>query len=450
MTNSSPKKPRLDHSSEFFCVGHNHRTADIETREAYYLTPEQVELALVATSKKFGLSELAMLSTCNRCEVFGFSSAATFLSVEFLHEIYEFIHETVNSKSKIGPDLFRKTPYTSTGWDAIRHTFHVAASLDSLVLGETQITGQFKDAITIARNAGTLGAMLGRLTQEALGTAKKIRTETAIGRHRVSISHAAIDLARRASSDLSTLSFLILGAGEMSRVAAEYAASYKPRRLVIANRTKEKATTLVEQLNFGEAHGHDQLSSLIAHADVVISATSASEFVVMKSDIVTAFKTRKNSRLGPLFLIDIALPRDIDPKCSEVEGVYLFDIDDLKSVVEAHMDKRREAVVEAEHIVTERMDNFSQWLGLQKMAPLISSSSKYFTDTILKEAQKTFARENFSRLDDDQRKAIDAMVAAMASRFTSDIAKTLRNATGDETQALISALKALFEKDPSP
>ena len=208
-------------SGDFFCVGHNHRTANISVRETLYLTPEQVETALVATSKKFNISELAILSTCNRCEVFGLVSEKNSVSADFLCEVYAYIHESVSSKSNIDPSMLSQTLYTATGVDAVRHTFHVASSLDSLVLGETQITGQFKDAIALAQKVGTLGTMLGRLSQEALGAAKKIRTETEIGRHRVSISHAAIDLARRASPDLSKLNFLILGAGEMARVAAE-------------------------------------------------------------------------------------------------------------------------------------------------------------------------------------------------------------------------------------
>lgn len=437
-------------SGDFFCVGHNHRTANISVRETLYLTPEQVETALVATSKKFNISELAILSTCNRCEVFGLVSEKNSVSADFLCEVYAYIHESVSSKSNIDPSMLSQTLYTATGVDAVRHTFHVASSLDSLVLGETQITGQFKDAIALAQKVGTLGTMLGRLSQEALGAAKKIRTETEIGRHRVSISHAAIDLARRASPDLSKLNFLILGAGEMARVAAEYAASYKPRRLVIANRNKAKAAILVEQLNFGEAQDHSLLSSLIAHADVVISATSASECIVMKYDIIMALKVRDSSRMGPLFLIDIALPRDIDPKCGELDDVYLFDIDDLKSVVNAHMDKRREAVLEAEHIITERVSNFSQWLGLQKIGPTLSASSKYFSDIMTKESQKTFSRDNFSGLNHQQRKAIDAMFDAIASRITSDIAKTLRHADHQTSPLMTAALQALFDKDPSP
>ena len=219
---------------------------------------------------------------------------------------------------------------------------------------------------------------------------------------------------------------------------------------MIANRNKAKAAILVEQLNFGEAQDHSLLSSLIAHADVVISATSASECIVMKYDIIMALKVRDSSRMGPLFLIDIALPRDIDPKCGELDDVYLFDIDDLKSVVNAHMDKRREAVLEAEHIITERVSNFSQWLGLQKIGPTLSASSKYFSDIMTKESQKTFSRDNFSGLNHQQRKAIDAMFDAIASRITSDIAKTLRHADHQTSPFMTAALQALFDKDPSP
>ncbi len=431
-------------AATFFCVGSNHRTADIATREEFFLSAAQIEGCLPQASAKFSIPELAVISTCNRCEVFGVIPSATPPSTERLRDLYTYIHDTANTDYKIDPENLKNALYTLHDLDAVRHAFLVASSLNSLVPGETQITGQFKDAITIAKTAGTLGPMLSRLTQEALATAKKVRSNTDIGRHRVSISHAAIDLARRASNDLSQLNFLILGAGEMARVAAEYAASYKPRSLVIANRTRQKAYELTEHLVFGEAHGLENLTQLIARADVVISATSATGYVLTKDIVRKSAKARKG---GPLFLIDIALPRDIDPAASDLDDVYLFDIDDLKSVVESHMEKRLDAVREATNIVNDGVFHFGQWLLHHEVAPTIKSASDYYSKIMRKESLKTLSKDTFSGLTPKQREALDAMLDAIEARFTSDIALTLKKSAPENIRSLAEALDLLFARD---
>lgn len=432
------------HAQTFFCVGSNHRTATIATREQFYLSPDQVETSLAKISLMYGLDEIAVISTCNRCEVFGVIKDQKRLSSEFLYRIYTSIHPQGADNPNFNLRNLQQTLYTLTGLDAVRHAFHVASSLDSLVPGETQITGQFKDAMALAKNAGTLGSMLTRLSQEALATAKKIRTNTDIGRHKVSISHAAIDLARRASSDLSKLRFLILGAGEMARVAAEYAASYKPQSFIIANRTKQKAFELTQHLGFGEAHGLDNLSHLISRSDVVISATGASGFVITSEHVKSGLKNRQNV---PLFLIDIALPRDIEPTVAKFDDVYLFDIDDLKSVVDTHLEKRREAIRAATDIVTESVDNFEQWLLSKVLTPTISASSQYFNDIFRRESAKTLSKEIFNNLSDKQRESINSMLDAIASKLTADVAQALRKSVDDDARNLAAALDLIFKKD---
>ena len=427
----------------FFCVGSNHRTADISTREEFFLSPEQIEACLPNASKTFSIPELAVISTCNRCEVFGALHAAAAPPAEQLRDLYAYIHNAAGTGRKFEAGNLEKSLYTLQNLDAVRHAFLVASSLNSLVPGETQITGQFKDAINLAKTAGTFGPMLSRLTQEALATAKKVRSNTDIGRHRVSISHAAIDLARRASDDLSQLNFLILGAGEMARVAAEYAASYKPKSLVIANRTRQKAYELTEHLVFGEAHGLDNIAQLMARADVVISATSATGYVLTKDIVKKSVKARKS---GPLFLIDIALPRDIEPTVSDIDDVYLFDIDDLKTVVESHMEKRLHAVRDATNIVNESVAHFSQWLLHHEVAPTIKSASNYYAQVMRKESFKTLSKDMFSNLTVKQRETITEMLDAIESRFTSDIAQTLKNSSPEDIRSLAEALDLLFAR----
>lgn len=433
-------------SSTFFCVGNNHRTANIATREIFYLTPEQIQLALRSTTLEFGISELAILSTCNRCEVFGFHSGLHVKNQEFLHDIYVAVHRYANAQHSHDMKLIKSTLYSMTGIDAVGHAFRVAASLDSLIPGETQITGQFKDAISISKDSGTFGPMLSRLSQAALATAKSVRTQTDIGRHRVSISHAAIDLARRASHDLSKLRFMIIGAGEMARVAAEYAASYKPKALVIANRSRQKAFELTEHLGMGEHHGLDNLSYLMARSDVVISATSAAGHVLGRDHVEKAIQVRDDDT--PLFMIDIALPRDIDPAVAELTDVYLFDIDDLKSVVDGHMEKRRDAVQAASEIVRSGVEGFASWLSHQEVTPTISAASKYLTLILEKESQRTLSKEIFAELTPRQREALKNMFEAVAARFTADTAQVLKKAPTNDARTLAEALDMIFRKEP--
>jgi glutamyl-tRNA reductase len=429
----------------YFCVGSNHKTAAISTREQFYLSPDQIQSAIVKTSKTYDIEELAIVSTCNRCEVFGVVNQIDKLDPNFLYNIYRDVHSINQETSSYTTEALSRSLYVLTGVDAIRHAFQVASSLDSLVPGETQITGQFKEAMNLAREVGTLGGMLMRLSQEALATAKRVRSQTEIGRHKVSLAHAAIDLARRASEDLSNLRFLIIGAGEMARVAAEYAASHKPTELLIANRTHSKAFALTEHLGIGQAHGLENVKSLITKSDVVISATTSPQHIITKQDVENALVSRNSS---PLFMIDISLPRNIDPKSSQLDDVYLFDIDDLKSVVESHIKKRKDALQEASKIVASSLENFEKWLSNKELAPTLSASSQYFTDICKKEAEKSLSKEIFNDLSEKQRAAILAMLDSISTKLTSDVAHALKNASGDP-RFLSSALENIFRKDSS-
>jgi glutamyl-tRNA reductase len=430
-------------------VGNNHRTSSIATRESIYLSEEQILTSLSGAAKQFGAKELAVLSTCNRCEVFGVLPEDLASDERFLRDLYLGIHEIAAGKVRsTSQDLAMIPLFSMIGLDAVSHAFKVAASLDSLVPGETQITGQFKNAMLLAKHAGTFGPLLDRLSQSALASAKSIRTNTDIGRHRVSISHAAVDLAKRASNDLSSLRFLIIGAGEMARIAAEYIAPHKPISLIVANRSLTRAEALIKQLAFGEHQGLENLVHLIAKADVVISATNAPGYIIDKAMVQRAIEGRSEQ---PLFLIDIALPRDIDPDCANVSDAYLFDIDDLKSVVDAHMEKRRDALDQALDILSANVHSFGQWLAQREVAPAISHSSRYFSDLMTREASKTFNRDLFANLNEKQREAIAGFINAVSSRITGDIAQLLKNASPEQARDMGQALQSLFnKKDPSP
>ena len=424
-----------------FCVGANHRTATISDRELFFLTEEQLVTALPVVRDRFGLRELAAISTCNRFELMGVAYGHA-VGHDALVNIWADLHREANPQVPLDVAVIKQSAYVMIGLDAVRHIFAVAASLDSLVPGETQITGQFKDALAVAQAAATMGPTLARIGQEALTTAKKIRTQTDIGRRTVSISHAAITLAKRMFRDLSKCRFLIVGAGEMGRMAAEHAKSYEPRQLTIVSRTRMRACELQQHLGIGEAHGLDNLAHLIAHADVVISATSAPGYVIDAEVLKRVMRERR--RGGPLFLIDIALPRDIDPKCADFEEVYLFDIDDLKQVVDQHLSERKAAADQAMVMVDASVDQFDGWLASQAIAPTLAAWRQYVAATLQREATKTLSRDIFAGLDERQREALQAMIDAQGNRLAADVATKLRGADGVVAREWASALEDIF------
>ena len=233
----------------------------------------------------------------------------------------------------------------------------------------------------------------------------------------------------------------------MARMAAEYVASYKPKSLLIANRSRQKAFELTEHLGIGEHHGLDSLCHLMARADVVISATSSPTYLIDEAMVQRAVEERSDK---PLFLIDIALPRDINPAVASVSEAYLFDIDDLKSVVDAHLEKRKDALKHAMEILSSGVESFAQWLTHREVAPVISDSARYMSELINREAARTFSKEIFSNLSDKQREAIDGFVEAVSSRVTGDIAQSLKKATPEEARDISLALQNIFGKDTRP
>ena len=328
------KKPQL------FCVGTNHKSAGLDYRENLHLSDEDIAKAIPKLIDSHGLSELLVLSTCNRIEVYGVSYDE--IDDTKLKKLFLDLQRNSKSDQEVD-DSVSDILYAHLKADCIEHAFSVTSGLDSLVLGETQITGQFKKATQLAIDNNSLGPVLNRFTQEAFSASKKVRTQTDIGKKPVSISHAAIDLANRVYGHINDHNVLIIGAGEMSSVAAKYAAKYNPKSLTIINRTLSKAETVIDELGVGNAEKWENLELALMTADVVISSTSAPGFIISKELIQKV----RDKRSSGLFLIDIALPRDIDPKSSDVDDIYLFDIDDLKQVVGANFKEKKKLLMKA-------------------------------------------------------------------------------------------------------
>jgi glutamyl-tRNA reductase len=310
------------------------------------------------------------------------------------------------------------------------------------VLGETQITGQFKDAIALAQASRTLGPILTRLSQEALATAKKVRNDTAIGKKHVSISHAAIQLAQKVFGELRDHKFLLVGSGEMSQVAAKYIMSYKPKSLFVANRTVENAKALVQDVGFGEAYELGELPNLLVQADVVISSTAAPGYVL---DRAMVHRARGARRGRPLVLLDIAMPRDVDPDCVKIDDVYLFDIDDLQQVVGQNYEERRKAADEAQALIEKSVAQFQAWQRTLAVKPTLAAFRSYVDEMIQREAQKTLGKDLFKDLSPKHHESLKALFEAIAGKISADASRQVTNPpAGYFQEQLADALRTLF------
>jgi glutamyl-tRNA reductase len=402
---------------------------------------------LPATLAAFpGIPELAVLSTCNRFELYGVCPKD--YPAEQLVKILGKLQELDKGASAFPLDQLRNFTYTHTGRNAIHHLFAVAASVDSLVVGETQITGQFKRSLQLASDAKTLGPLLHRLGQEALATAKKIRNQTDIGRQTVSISHAAIELAAKIFGDISEHHVLLVGAGEMARVAGQHVLRYQPKSLSIANRTVENAEKLVTELQFGKAFALEELSDLLVTSDIVICSTSSQQLVITSPLMRQTFAARRGK---PQILIDISIPRNIDPKCSEIGDLYLFDVDDLQQVVASHADERHQAARQAIGIIDEQADALLRWWDALSLKPVLAAFNQYLQRLSEQEFQRTKSKEIMKNLSDGQNEAINALLASITNKIAADVGRTLMQPPSSISQLHVAeSLKAIMNKQSDP
>ncbi len=329
-------------------LGLNHKTAPIDIRERLTFGPDIIVAALRSLSERPGIDEAVILSTCNRTELYcAHTRSGREAICAWLGEFHGLELETIS------PFL-----YSHQDQECVRHLLKVASGLDSMVLGEPQILGQVKQAFQTATDASTSGKFLGRLFQHTFSVAKQVRTDTAIGHSPVSIAFAAVSLARQIFSDLSQQTALLIGAGETIELAARHLHQHGVGRIIVANRTLEKAHQLAGQFD-GYAIGLTEIPNHLAEADIVISSTASPLPVVGKGTVESALKKRKHQ---PIFMVDIAVPRDIESEVSELNDVYLYTVDDLQQVVQENMRSRQEAAEQALEIVDLHVDEFMGWL----------------------------------------------------------------------------------------
>lgn len=343
-------------NNELYLVGLNYRTAPVEVRERFALTdPVVLERGVIPLGDD--VNECMILSTCNRVELLAVGKPST---SDILIDCW------ADSRGE-SPDKLTPYVYVHKGEDAIRHLFTVASSLDSMVLGEPQILGQLKDAYRYALEHGQAKVILNRLLHKAFSVAKRVRTETAIASSAVSISYAAVELAKRIFDRMQDTHAMLIGAGEMAELAATHLVNGGIASVRVANRTYERAVQLARQYQ-GEAVSFDDLTEHLAKVDIVISSTGAHEPIIRVKDMREVLRKRKNK---PMFFIDIAVPRDIDPEVNELDNIYLYDIDDLKEVVEENLANRREEASRGHCIVDEETRVFCSWLQSLTLQPTI-------------------------------------------------------------------------------
>lgn len=329
-------------------LGINHKTAPVEIRERVVFTPDHLAQALKDMQGLPGVSEAAILSTCNRTEIYcELDSPDNNAVILWLAEYHKLNPQDLSAYLYLHPDK-----------ESIRHLLRVASGLDSMILGEPQILGQLKDAYRRALEAGTIGTLLGRLFQHTFSVAKQIRTDTAIGASPVSVAFAAVRLARQIFGDLNGQTALLIGAGETIELAARHLHDQEVGRIIVANRTVERAHDLAVQFN-GYAIALSEIPSHLNEVDMVISSTASQTPILTREMVKQALKKRKHR---PMFLVDIAVPRDIEAQVSELQDAYLYTVDDLHDVIEENLKSRQEAAQQAEEMIDVQVDHFMGWV----------------------------------------------------------------------------------------
>jgi glutamyl-tRNA reductase len=414
-------------------VGLNHKTTPIEWRERLHFPTDTLEEPLEKLAQYTEGGERVILSTCNRVELYG--------HVQHLAHGSTRLQQFLSDYHGVAADALTPYLYTHHGEAALRHLFRVVSSLDSLVLGEAQIAAQVKEAFAIARRAKATGSVFSQVFERAFAAAKRVRSETSIGEHAVSVSYAAVELAKKIFQDLSAKTVLILGAGEMSELTARHLISHGVHHLLVANRTLERAMDLASRLQ-GQGIALDQLPEYLPKADIIVSSTGASESIIHKADVQNALKLRKNRSM---FFIDIAVPRDIDPAVNELDNVYLYDIDDLQHVVEENRKTRERAAGLAETIIAREVEDVLQWFERQ-VVPAVIRLRRKAESIRQQELEKLFSR--LGPLSASERQAIEAMSASIINKLLhSPIVRLKQESQAKGGGRYLQALRDLFGLD---
>ena len=411
-------------------LGINHKTAPVNVRERVSFSPERLPEALRQLVALPAIGEAAILSTCNRTEVY----------CEVDEDGERQVTEWLRNYHELPSEDFTPYLYLHPDREAVRHILRVASGLDSLVLGEPQILGQIKDAYQKAGSAGTMGSLLGRLFQHTFSVAKKVRTDTAIGASAVSVAFASVSLAKQIFGDLSNQKALLIGAGETIELVARHLHESGVGCIIIANRTAERAHNLAQQFD-GFAIALQEIPAHLHEADIVISSTAAPLPILGKGMVERALKERKHR---PQFMVDIAVPRDIEPEVADLEDVYLYTVDDLQEVIEEGRRNREEAAKQAEEIIDTQVEHFMEWLtSLQSVATI-----RAFRDNAERTAEEVMQQARRQLMaGKDPFEVLQWYGHSLTNKLLHEPTIRLRQATVEGRSEVLTAANELFQLD---
>ncbi len=410
-------------------LGLNHVSAPVAVRERVSMPEDLVQPALTALRTAFGgaVKEAAILSTCNRTELYCAAEP----------QVAEQLPAWLADFNQIEPGVLKPHVYLHGRDEAVRHAFRVASGLDSMVVGETQILGQMKDAVRAAEEAGALGTLLHQLFQRTFSVAKEVRSTTAIGAQSVSLAAAAVRLAERVFGDLRECKVLFIGAGEMIELCATHFAAQQPASIVVANRTIERAETLATKFTATTMRLGD-LPERLAEFDVVVSCTASSLPILGLGMVERATRQRRRK---PMVMVDLAVPRDIEPEVARLDDVYLYSVDDLGVVVQSGTEARLAAVVEAEAIIDARVNNFMHWMQVRANVPVIrdlQATAQAVQAQELERARKMLAR------GDSPEKVLEQLANGLTQKYLHGTLAALNQSEETDRQQLLSWLPRIF------
>ena len=412
-----------------FVVGLNHKIADVEVREKLAFQGDKLEEGLIRFRELPGIEEAMIISTCNRVELYA--------NIQDTPQATESIKSFLSAFHNINRDSLDNSLYIYDDMQAVRHAFRVAASLDSMVLGEPQILGQLKDAFELALSKKTTGILLNKLMKKAISVAKRVRTETKIAENAVSISFAAVELGKKIFTDLSTRVFMLLGAGEMAELAARHLIGNGVKEVLVSNRTYDRACDLAEEFN-GRPVKFEEFIHEMAGTDIMICSTGAPHYILTKGQMQKVMKERKQRQV---FIIDISVPRNIDPAINDLENVYLYNVDDLQGVVDSNMFERQKEAEKAEKIIAEELETFVKWQASLDSVPTIIALREKADEIRKEELDKLFGK--FSNLGEKEREAIEYMATAIMNKLIHPPTAALKGDT-ENKEMLVAAIRRLY------
>lgn len=413
-------------------VGVNHKSTPVAVREQLALSDAACSLGLRALVDGEIVREGLIVSTCNRVEVL--TETATAKLNETTERILSFLAET----NELPRSVFETGLYQHHDDQAVRHLFRVAASLDSMVVGEPQVLGQVRRAYTIALEAGTTGKVLNRLVHHAFRVAKRVRTETGIGANAVSISYMAVELGKKIFDSFAGRTALLIGAGEMAELAARHLVNAGVGKILVANRSVEPATALAQELG-GMPIELTKLSEYLPQADIVICSTAAEEYVVNEKLVRDALAKRRNR---PSFFIDISVPRNVDPAVGKIPNVFLFDVDDLESVISSNIREREREAQRAELIVDSEVMQFQQALRALESGPTIGALQQTLHDIARQEYRRQ--RNRLGSLSAEQEKAIESLLLSTINKVSHPVFAQMRRSFDASDVETIQAWRDIF------